>query len=162
MNCPNMNIPGAHVRASGMSVYVATRRYVPFSDCCTFRFNFDTFRFGFVARFVLRIIVAFPTFIDGDFSCVTVSPYRFLADIKPGYDIIKKYYWLAVVEKSGSGEISAGASCPFLDQCELRHHCGLEIRLALFSFIHRLTRQVWILQAPACRRTRGRGLLPRT
>ncbi len=40
--------------------------------------------------------------IDLDFSCVAVSPYCLLADVKPGYDVVEKDYRLSVEGQSRS------------------------------------------------------------
>lgn len=93
-----------------------------------------------------KLYVAFSALIDFDFSCIAVSPYCFLADIKPGYNVFKKDYRFSAKGKSWAVSPFgiAGTSCPFLNQCEMREDCCLEVRLVVYSLFHRLIRQAVI------------------
>ena len=65
-----------------------------------------------------KLDIALSALIYFDFSCVAVSFDCFLADIKPGYNVFKKYYRFSAKEKSRSVSrgIKAGTSDTLLDK----------------------------------------------
>ena len=89
-----------------------------------------------------KLYVAFDALVNLNLSCVAVSADCPFADIKPGYDVVKKDYRLAVKEKSGfvSCRILAGAAGPFFDERNVSLCCGLEVRCLLCGLLHSLTR----------------------
>lgn len=89
-----------------------------------------------------KLYVAFDALVNLNLSCVAVSADCPFADIKPGYDVVKKDYRLAVKEKSGfvSCRILAGAAGPFFDERNVCLCRGLEVRCLLCGLFHALTR----------------------
>lgn len=89
-----------------------------------------------------KLYVAFDALVNLNLSCVAVSADCPFADIKPGYDVVKKDYRLAVKEKSGfvSCRILAGAAGPFFDERNVSLCCGLEVCCLFCGLLHALTR----------------------